>query len=114
MNRFFGHKLDGVKKVSPLVSILVIVLIVGGVVGATKENIIAYFGGLLVAIFILHALGFLWATARAGWQGYVRGTGERFPSKSGCRIPDWEARWPSSILRYSQQRPVPFPPFITV
>jgi len=28
-------------------------------VGATKSNIIAYFGVLLVAIFILHALGFL-------------------------------------------------------
>ena len=59
LNRIFGHKLDGVKKVSPVVSILVIVLIVGGVVGATKANIIAYFGGLLLAIFILHALGFL-------------------------------------------------------
>jgi BASS family bile acid:Na+ symporter len=41
------------------VSILVIVLIVGGIVGATKSNIIAYFGALLIAIFILHALGFL-------------------------------------------------------
>ena len=66
LNRFFGHKLDGVKKVSPVVSIVVIVLIVGGVVGATKENIIAYFGGLLVAIFILHALGFLLGYG-AGW-----------------------------------------------
>ena len=66
LNRFFGHKLDGVKKVSPMVSIVVIVLIVGGVVGATKENIIAYFGGLLVAIFILHALGFLLGYG-AGW-----------------------------------------------
>ena len=36
-----------------------IVLIVGGVVGATKANIIAYFGGLLLAVFILHAMGFL-------------------------------------------------------
>jgi len=59
LNQLLGHKLDGIKKISPLVSILVIVLIVGGVVGATKANIMAYFGGLLVAIFILHALGFL-------------------------------------------------------
>ena len=59
LNRILGHKLDGVRKISPIVSILVIVLIVGGVVGATKSNIIAYFGVLLVAIFILHALGFL-------------------------------------------------------
>jgi len=66
LNQIFGRKLDGVRKVSPLVSILVIVLIVGGVVGATKANIIAYFGGLLVAIFILHALGFLLGYG-AGW-----------------------------------------------
>lgn len=66
LNRLLGHKLDGVKKISPIISILVIVLIVGGVVGATKANIIAYFGGLLIAIFILHALGFLLGYG-AGW-----------------------------------------------
>lgn len=59
INQFMGQRLDAVKKLSPVVSIVVIVLIVGGIVGATKSNIIAYFGGLLVAIFILHALGFL-------------------------------------------------------
>ena len=59
INQFMGHRLDAVKKLSPIVSIVVIVLIVGGIVGATKSNIIAYFGGLLIAIFILHALGFL-------------------------------------------------------
>jgi BASS family bile acid:Na+ symporter len=66
LNRILGHKLDGVRQVSPLVSILVIVLIVGGVIGATKENIIAHFGGLLLAVFILHALGFLLGYG-AGW-----------------------------------------------
>ncbi len=66
LNRFFGDKLDGIKKISPIISILVIVLIVGGIVGATKNNIIAYFGGLLVAILIVHALGFLLGYA-AGW-----------------------------------------------
>ena len=66
LNQLFGKKLDGIKKISPIVSILVIVLIVGGVVGATKANIIAHAGGLLVAIFILHALGFLLGYG-AGW-----------------------------------------------
>ncbi len=66
LNQVFGKKLDGIKKVSPIVSILVIVLIVGGVVGATKANIIAHAGGLLIAIFILHALGFLLGYG-AGW-----------------------------------------------
>lgn len=59
INHFFGHRLHAIKKVSPIVSIFVIVLIVGGIVGATKSNIITYFGALLIAIFILHALGFL-------------------------------------------------------
>jgi len=66
LNQLFGHKLDAIRKISPTVSILVIVLIVGGVVGATKANIIANFGVLLVAIFILHALGFLLGYG-AGW-----------------------------------------------
>lgn len=75
LNRFFGDKLDGIKKISPIISILVIVLIVGGIVGATKNNIIAYFGGLLVAILIVHALGFLLGYA-AGWLAHLA-EGER-------------------------------------
>ncbi len=66
LNQLLGHKLDGLRKVSPLVSMLVIVLIVGGVVGATKANIVTHFGGLLLAVFILHALGFLLGYG-AGW-----------------------------------------------
>ena len=66
LNQLLGEKLDGVRKYSPLVSILMIVLIVGGVVGATKENIIANFGSLLVAVFLLHSLGFLLGYA-VGW-----------------------------------------------
>ena len=73
LNQLLGPKLDSIRKVSPLVSILVIVLIVGGVVGATKANIIAYFGGLLIAIFILHALGFLLGYA----AGYLCRIAER-------------------------------------
>lgn len=73
LNQLLGRKLDSIRKISPLVSILVIVLIVGGVVGATKANIIAYFGGLLIAIFILHALGFILGYA----AGYLCRIAER-------------------------------------
>lgn len=66
LNQLLGPRLDGLRKVSPLVSMLVIVLIVGGVVGATKANIVTHFGGLLLAVFILHALGFLLGYG-AGW-----------------------------------------------
>jgi BASS family bile acid:Na+ symporter len=44
---------------SPLVSIAVIVLIVGGIVGVSKERISEHFGVLLLAVFLLHLAGFL-------------------------------------------------------
>jgi len=47
-----------VGEVSPLVSIAVIVLIVGGIVGAKKELILEHFNVLLLAVFILHLAGF--------------------------------------------------------
>ena len=58
LNHFLGNKLRVVKEASPVVSVLVIVLIVAAVVGATKESIMAYWQVLLPAVFILHALGF--------------------------------------------------------
>lgn len=44
--------------VSPLLSVFAIVLIVGGIVGNSKDLIEAHFGRLLIAIFLLHATGF--------------------------------------------------------
>ncbi|GAA0282065.1 bile acid:sodium symporter family protein [Alteraurantiacibacter aestuarii] len=44
--------------VSPLISVIAIVLIVGAIVGNSKDLIEAYFGVLLLAIFLLHATGF--------------------------------------------------------
>ncbi len=66
VNRFLGARVRAVVgEVSPLVSIAVIVLIVGGIVGAKKELILEHFNVLLLAVFILHLTGFffgyLWA-----------------------------------------------------
>ena len=58
LNHFFRNKLTLAKQISPVIAILVIVLIVGGVVGLTKPNIITYYSTLLPAIFIVHILGF--------------------------------------------------------
>jgi len=58
LNSYLGEKLESVKKVAPVVSVLVIVLIVGAIVGATKDNILKYAASLLPAVFIVHALGF--------------------------------------------------------
>ena len=43
---------------SPVLSVLIIVLIVGGIIGASKDVIREHFGVLLLAVFLLHALGF--------------------------------------------------------
>jgi BASS family bile acid:Na+ symporter len=65
MNRYLGSRLISVKAVSPVVSVLVIVLIVSAIVGATKNSIIEHWKTLLPAVFAVHALGFglgyLWA-----------------------------------------------------
>ena len=58
LNHFFRNKLSFVKQISPIIAILIIVLIVGGVVGLTKEKIIKYYITLLPAVFIVHILGF--------------------------------------------------------
>mgnify|MGYP001814834380 CR=1 FL=1 len=65
INHFFGRRLSVIKEVSPIVSVLVIVLIVGAIVGRTKDSISEYAGSLLPAVFLVHLLGFsagyLWA-----------------------------------------------------
>ncbi|QTN33057.1 bile acid:sodium symporter family protein [Akkermansiaceae bacterium] len=65
LNRYLGKWLAPVKNVSPVVSVLVIVLIVSAVVGKTKPSIIEHWNVLLPAVFALHAfgfgLGYLWA-----------------------------------------------------
>ena len=74
LNRFLGARARSVVgEVSPLVSIGVIVLIVGGIVGASKELIMAHFNSLLLAIFLLHLAGFLFGYLWAR----VFGLGER-------------------------------------
>lgn len=65
LNRYAGKSLAAIKGISPVVSVLVIVLIVSSVVGATKPSIIEHWKTLIPAVFAVHALGFglgyLWA-----------------------------------------------------
>ncbi|MEM7144828.1 MAG: bile acid:sodium symporter family protein [Verrucomicrobiota bacterium] len=60
INQVFGKGkgLEAVKAVSPLVSVVVIVLIVGAIVGKSKGAIVEAGAVLLVAVFLLHVLGF--------------------------------------------------------
>ena len=67
INRFLKAKARVlVGELSPLISIAVIVLIVGGIVGANKQLLINNFGWLLIAVFILHLAGFLFGYLWAG------------------------------------------------
>jgi BASS family bile acid:Na+ symporter len=58
LNSLAGARLAPMSKISPLVSVAVIVMIVSAVVGATRGNILAHWRTLLPAVFLVHALGF--------------------------------------------------------
>lgn len=58
LNRYLPKATAKIATVSPLASVLVVVLIVGGIIAASKPLIREHFDLLLVAIFLLHAFGF--------------------------------------------------------
>jgi len=58
LNRYLPKLTIEVAKVSPLISVLVVVLIVGGIIAKSKPLIEEHAGVLLVALFLLHASGF--------------------------------------------------------
>jgi BASS family bile acid:Na+ symporter len=59
LNRLLPRMTRRVGQVSPLVSVFVVVLIVGGIISKSKPLIEAHFDRLLIAVFLLHVLGFL-------------------------------------------------------
>lgn len=58
LNQFVPKLGKAVKPVAPLVSVIVIVLIVGCIVGASKDLIRANAGILITAVFLMHCCGF--------------------------------------------------------
>jgi BASS family bile acid:Na+ symporter len=58
LNRLFPRAAERVSAVLPLVAIVLVILIVGGIVGGAKAQIAEHAGVLLLATFLLHALGF--------------------------------------------------------
>ena len=58
LNTLFPRAAQAVNGVLPLVAIVLVVLIVGGIVGGAKAQIAAHAGVLLLATFLLHACGF--------------------------------------------------------
>jgi bile acid:Na+ symporter, BASS family len=58
LNRLFPRAAEALSAVLPLVAIVLVILIVGGIVGGSKAQIMEHAGVLLLATFLLHALGF--------------------------------------------------------
>ena len=58
LNRLFPRAAERVNAGLPLVAIVLVILIVGGIVGGAKAQIAEHAGVLLLATFLLHALGF--------------------------------------------------------
>lgn len=58
LNRLFPRATERLATISPLASVIGVVLIVGGIIAQSKPLIIEHAGVLLVALFALHATGF--------------------------------------------------------
>lgn len=58
LNRLFPRAAERVSAVLPLIAIVLVVLIVGGIVGGAKAQIASHAGVILLATFLLHAVGF--------------------------------------------------------
>lgn len=73
LNRLFPRAAERVSAVLPLVAIVLVILIVGGIVGGSKAQIAEHAGVLLLATFLLHAMGFAlgYALARVLGLGEV-------------------------------------------
>jgi BASS family bile acid:Na+ symporter len=69
LNRLFPRAADAVNGVLPLIAIVLVILIVGGIVGGSKAQIMEHAGVLLLATFLLHASGFALGYVLARWLG---------------------------------------------
>ena len=58
LNHFLGQLVRRIEPITPLVSIVFIILIVGAIVGGQKTAISDAASSLLLAVFLVHAMGF--------------------------------------------------------
>ncbi len=58
LNRYLPRMTEKIAVISPLASVIVVVLIVGGIIANSKALIEAHFGVLMLAILLLHVFGF--------------------------------------------------------
>ena len=58
LNRLFPSAAERVSTILPLIAVMLVILIVGGIVGGAKAQIAEHAGVLLLATLLLHAIGF--------------------------------------------------------
>jgi len=75
LNRMFPAATVRIAAISPIVSVIGVVLIVGAIIAASKPLIIEHAGVLLLALFVLHATGFALGFLLSRWLGL--GTAEQ-------------------------------------
>ena len=71
LNRQFPKVTARLATISPLASVIGVVLIVGGIIAASKPLIIEHAGVLLLALLALHATGFALGYAITRWLGFA-------------------------------------------
>ncbi len=72
LNHWFPEAVKKISTASPLVAALVVAMICGSIVATSAETILAHGGTLLVAVVMLHSLGFGLGYAFAKVFGYDR------------------------------------------
>lgn len=70
LNRLFPKATAHIATYSPLASVVGVVLIVGGIIAASKDLIVEHAGVLLLALFALHATGFVLGYGVTRWIGF--------------------------------------------
>ncbi|MEJ6594751.1 bile acid:sodium symporter family protein [Parasphingorhabdus sp.] len=58
LNRYLPKATEKIAVISPLASVIVVVLIVGGIIANSKARIEQHFGVLMLAVLLLHVFGF--------------------------------------------------------
>jgi BASS family bile acid:Na+ symporter len=72
MRRWFPNVTRAVLPIAPLVAVLMITIIVASIIGASRDEILSAGGRLMLAVFTLHACGFLWGYALSRVAGADR------------------------------------------
>ncbi|WP_298307468.1 bile acid:sodium symporter family protein [uncultured Erythrobacter sp.] len=69
LNRLFPRAAEKVSTFPPLIAVVLVILIVGGIVGGAKAQVAQHAGVLLIATLMLHAIGFALGYALARMMG---------------------------------------------